>query len=72
MNSGKDKKLTLVTKNPQNKKPNIEIDTHTDHSPAKATVSNPTLSQIHSEDTNKGAFVMNSPTNFKNPQSNNI
>lgn len=31
MNSGKDKKLTLVTKNAQNKKSNLEIETNTDH-----------------------------------------
>jgi hypothetical protein len=65
MNSGKDKKLTVMTKNLHNKKPTLEIDTNQDHESAAKTqpFSSPSLNV--EEGNAKGITAFTSPSNAK-------
>jgi hypothetical protein len=73
MNSGKDKKLTVFTKNMQNKKINLEIDTTNEHETAsKVAGTYPTISVVQDEaNYYRNTPGLNSPFNSKPAQSSN-
>jgi hypothetical protein len=63
MQGGKEKKLTVFTKNMQNKKPALEIETNSDHDANSKMASTHPL-PVHVDD-HKTVTTLTSPSNFK-------